>query len=66
MKLPKYKIVFETKDFTAFYDTNKEKDFEQFIHLYNQSPRGTTIKIYAKEDLTYQLIYKEDNNKIGF
>ena len=69
MKLPRFRVVIESKDFTSFLDGKNKKEVDEYLAIFKAAPLGTSIKIYEKDDCIYHMTYeesKEDKFKIGF
>lgn len=65
-KLKTYQIYVEmVEDSFSFFSTNKQKEVEDIVN--KLSPVAKELKVYEKTgDVIYQLIYKNNNRKIGF
>ena len=65
-KLKTYQVYVETvEDSFSFFSTNKQKEVEDIVN--KLSPVARELKVYEKTgDVIYQLIYKNNNRKMGF
>lgn len=65
-KLKTYQVYVETvEDSFSFFSTNKQEKVEDIIN--KLSPVARELKVYEKTDgAIYQLIYKNNNRRMGF
>lgn len=66
-KEPKFRLVMVMGDETHFVDTNKDKELEQLIEAYHNTPFITKMSIYANDGQdAFHLMSEDIKTAIGF